>query len=173
MKVSKIEQELLETTAVKLPRGNDRQKQLIKVMLAAANLPDDKWEGLSKEAQDWTNDNAEAYKAKSDVEDYPDLVDEEPELPVGEIDEEDEEQPSELVEEKVDTRVRVSEKRISACSMVKEMVLKRPSISVDEIMDHLKKKDLKVTPVTVASLRSSVRDVLRTINKLKLGNFQF
>jgi hypothetical protein len=166
MKISKIEQELLEATAVKLPKGNDRQKRLVKIMLAAANLPDEKWEGLTKPAQDWTNDNAEAYKAKEDVADFPDFEGGEPEEEAGEEDQE----PAKAKEPPA-RKKEYAPRKVSACHMVKKIVVKNPTISITDLCDQLKGEGLKVSEVTIATLRSDVRDTLRVLNELDLGSF--
>jgi hypothetical protein len=67
---------------------------------------------------------------------------------------------------------RSSAKRVSACHIVKKMVVRRPTISVNEILDKLKENNLKVSPVTVATLRSSIRDTLRVVNEEGVGQFQ-
>jgi hypothetical protein len=155
--VSAIEQELLEATDVKIPKGNDRQKHLVKLMLAAAKLPDDVWAGLTKEAQDWTNENAEAYKAKDDLAEFPDI----------EVDEQaDEEQ-----EEKPARKKEYAPRKVSACHMVKKIVVKNPTISISDLSEQLKGDGLKISDVTIATLRSDVRDTLRILNELELGEF--
>jgi hypothetical protein len=222
---SGIELELQEVSEVKQKKKEDRQDYLIRLMRAVADVPDDIWGSLSKDAQDWNNDAATAFKEDRDIDDFPE-EDEEPEEEEtnvealeeptegvyanggdGTFDESDPEpnegpsdawnkQTAELglesqeeqeqpVVKRGPGRPRKSEsesqtgmvtkirgKNTSACHKIKRMVVKKPYITVDEITSALKVEGLKVTPVTIATLRSSVRDTLRVLNEENLGTFR-
>ena len=79
--MSKIEKELVEATELPTKRGEDRQDFLARLVKAVPELSDDEWEKLSKKAQDWFNDAADAKNAKAKtLPDFPDVeADAEPE----------------------------------------------------------------------------------------------
>jgi ribosome maturation factor RimP len=77
--MSKIQAELLKATDLSTKRGEDRQDFLARVMKEVAGLDDKGWEELSKAAQDWFNDAADAKNAKAKVlPDFPDADADEP-----------------------------------------------------------------------------------------------
>ena len=181
---SPIEQELLEVTALKPKKNEDRQKYLTRLMLAVTKLPDPEWEGLSKDAQEWTNGGAEAHKAGDEVKEFEDFVEE------AEDEEVDEEQAEEVakpepVKAKTNSATKpkkeevkevkkspsVAPRKVSACHMIKKIVVKKPTITVAELSEQLKQDGLKVSDVTIATLRSDLRDTLRVLNELEMGNF--
>jgi hypothetical protein len=185
--VSAIEQELLEATVLKLKRKEERQAYLTRLMLATAKLPDPEWEQLSTEAQEWTNGAAEAHKAGAALEDFPDYEEPEDE----EVDEEAEEEEAEeekapvaakgngmkakpekqVASPKIQPAQQAGVRKVSACHTIKKMVVKKPTITVSEIAEQLKESGLKVSDVTIATLRSDLRDTLRVLNELKIGEF--
>ena len=171
--VSAIENELLKVSTLKPKKNEDRQKYLTRVMLAVAKLPDPDWEALSKEAQDWTNNQAQAHKRKGELEDFPDYEEVAEEEQVDEeVDEEQEEAPK--PKPKAEKPVKEKEyapRKISACHMIKKIVVKDPKISVADLSEQLKNDGLKVSDVTIATLRSDLRDTLRVMNELGLGSF--
>lgn len=221
MTVSGIELELQEVSEVQQKKKEDRQDYLTRLMRAVADVPDDIWGSLSKDAQEWNNDAATAFKEGRDIDDFLE-EDEEPEeeetnVEAPEADEEpiDEEaspleeamkvegasdawnkqteelglEPQEESEQPVVKRgpgrprkvegenqsnlvTKIRGKNTSACHKIKRMVVKKPYITVDEITAKLKVEGLKVTPVTIATLRSSVRDTLRVLNEENLGTFR-
>jgi hypothetical protein len=165
--VSAIENELLEASNQKpIKKNEDRQKYLTRVMLKIANLEDPEWEALSKGAQDWTNNNAQAHKRKGELEDFPDYEE------VESTDEEQEEVVAKPVKEEVPVRKKeYAPRKVSACHMVKKIVVKNPTISISDLSEKLKGDGLKISDVTIATLRSDVRDTLRILNELELGTF--
>lgn len=71
--MSKIQAELLKATDLSTKRGEDRQDFLGRLMKEVAALDDKGWDNLSKAAQDWFNDAADAKNAKAKVlPDFPD-----------------------------------------------------------------------------------------------------
>lgn len=159
MTTSVIEQELVTATNFKLKKDEARQSHLKRLMKAVSKLDDDSWAELSGEAQDWNNDAAESVKTGSSIADFPDLD-------VDVLEEEPEEAPP----PKTERPTRVT-KRTSACHVIKTMVVKKPSISVQDLSEKLKSKNLKVSDVTIATIRSDTRDTLRVLNELDLGTF--
>lgn len=180
--VSQIEQDLLAATKLPEKKNEPQQKYLTRLMLATTKLPDVDWEGLSTEAQEWVNSGAEAHKAKDALEDFPDYeeVEDEPadEEADDEADEEVEEEkaPVEAKPKKEEKPVKESyaspaPRKVSACHMIKKIVVKKPKITVAELSEKLKADGLKVSDVTIATLRSDLRDTLRVLNELKMGEF--
>lgn len=73
--MSKIQKELATATDLSTKRGEDRQEYLARLMKAVSELGDKDWDGLSKEAQDWFNDAADAKNAKAkSLPDFPDAA---------------------------------------------------------------------------------------------------
>jgi len=71
-----IQKELVEVTELSTKRGEDRQAFLNRLVVAVAELADKDWDSLSKDAQDWYNNAADAKNAKKEI---PDLVEAEEE----------------------------------------------------------------------------------------------
>lgn len=178
---SKIEQELLKAGNLKpKKKTEDLQKYLTKMMLTVAKLPDAEWEGLSNEAQEWVNGAAKAHKSNKTAgaaigdEGYVELVDF-PDYEEIEEPEQEEEVPEAKPEPKAKPKAADSApqayKKVSACHTIKKIVAKKPKITVAELSEKLKEDGLKVSDVTIATLRSDVRDTLRVLNELRLGEF--
>lgn len=186
MSNSEIEMELLVASSLKLKKDEDRQDYLTRLMKAVSKLKDPEWELLSKEAKDWNNDAAEAYKGGVALAEFPDLEEESSaDDPIDEeVDEEDEAPPvkqavkkpekeAKPAKEKEASKPQVSAapRKVSACHTIKKMVVKKPSITVAELSEKLKAEGLKVSDVTIATLRSDLRDTLRVLNELNIGEF--
>lgn len=191
--MSKIESELFSAVKIKpLVPGEDRQKYLTRLVKAVCKISNDDWDDLTEESKEWTNEAATSIKAGGKIADFPDLEPEEdpleellavsPEPPEEEIDEdgvviEKSPEPEPVVAapkpaKKAKPVKRASNGRtLSACHHIKKVVVKHPSISVADLSDSLKKAGFKVTDLTIQSMRSNVRDVLRTLNELGMGEF--
>lgn len=165
---SKIEKELLAATGLKTKKTEVRQAYLKRVMLATAKLENDPWENLTTPAQEWTNGGAEAYRAGDEVEDFPDYSEPDNNPP---MDEEAEEEVVEAKPKKKEKEPVQQVRKISACHTIKKIVVNDPSISVADLAAKVKESGLKVSDVTVATLRSDTRDTLRVLNEAKLGTF--
>lgn len=77
--MSKLQTEILAATGLKAIRNEDRQECIARMMKGISALDDAGWEGLSKGAQDWFNDAADAKNAKKKtLPDLPDLDADEP-----------------------------------------------------------------------------------------------
>lgn len=74
--MSKIEKEVSAATGLEAKKGEARAEYLARLMKGIAGLDDKGWDGLSEEAQNWYNDNAEARnKAKKAGKDVPEPTD--------------------------------------------------------------------------------------------------
>lgn len=161
---SAIEVELLK--ASKCPKkkpGEDLQKYLTRLMRAVYKLNEDDWEELTEEAKGWYNDAAENAKGGRKLGNFPDY--DGPEI---------EEEPEEEKEEEVapPPKAQTKPRKTSACHVIKTLVAKKPDISVEAISEKLKASDMKVSNVTIATLRSDTRDTLRVLNELGIGEFK-
>lgn len=163
--MSAIEKELTAAAKIKPKKGEDRQAYFKRLCKAIYNIKDPEWEALSVEAQDWQNDAAERLKAGDPIPEFPDSEVE------GEAPEEarDEEvQPPPKSAAKASKPVR----KASACHTIKTLVVKNPKISVADLEAQLKALDLKVSNVTIATLRSDMRDTLRVMNEVGVAQFE-
>jgi hypothetical protein len=227
VKEKTMEDALLEAAGIK-PQGakEDRQKFLVRIMVATQKLPSDDWEALDEKAQNWCNAAVEADNAEEEVPDFPDVVDgkavdeeeEEPEEDEeeeeAEEDEEDEEEEEEeepekepeAEEEEVKPTKKAAKKKaaakkapakkaaakkeaevekpaakktatkkadapasgkgISMRRALKRMVVKKPSRSVDELIEALEKAGYKSpSRLTVTTIRADTRDTIKVLNE--------
>lgn len=183
---SAIEKELLAATGIKRRVAEPFQKYAGRLIEAIGELPNDDWEGLSKEAQDWNNVGAKAIKADKDVAEFPGA---EPEP------EEDEkssrkastretsgrstrraakdEEPEEERKPAKKAAARTSSKKdddegggsrkVGAQLLIKQMLAKNPKLSPEDLMDRLTKKGYAPTPLAVSSIRSSFRNSMMVL----------
>lgn len=196
MSESKIEQELLSIVSLKAKKNEDRQKYLARLMLAVDKASDEDWNSLSTDAQAWNNDAATAYKEQKDIADFSDIVEEAPKEVIdeetGEVinvedipeateedfaraklvkpEESKEEEPAAEEEAPRKSRTKRSGKP-SACRLIKQMVLTNPKITVGDIAEKLKVHRMKVSDVTIYTLRYDIRDTLRAMNDLGMAEF--
>jgi outer membrane biosynthesis protein TonB len=194
MSESKIENELLEAAGAlfKTKKHETRPEYLHRLCnVIAKKISNEAWEALSQEAQDWNNDTAEALTNGKEAIDFPDLAAADP------VDEEVDEEAEEVVakpkantkQQKEQAAPKEKEKvvakpdkaktsvapqgtrKVSACHTIKKLVVKNPKISVSELSEQLKEDGLKVSDVTIATLRSDLRDTLRVLNELEIAKF--
>lgn len=168
---SKIEQELLNATELKSKKDEQRQAYLSRLCRACAKVDDEVWEALSTAAQNWNNDAAQRVKDGGTIVDFPDFKE-----PVSNVDDESDEEAKVVTKPKLDKKkpepkLIVQERKVSACHTIKKMVVKNPKITVAELSEQLKDSGLKVSDVTIATLRSDLRDTLRVLNELQIGEF--
>jgi len=71
--MSKIQKELCDAAEVDPKKDEDRQTFLLRLAMAVNKVPEKVWDGLSKEAQDWMNDSADAATAKKSLPEFPDM----------------------------------------------------------------------------------------------------
>lgn len=55
------------------------------------------------------------------------------------------------------------EKTVSMRRRLRQMIIRKPSISLEDLMKSLGDEGYKVTPMTVGSMRSSTRDILKLL----------
>ena len=197
MSMSKLEKELVEATNLKEKKNEKRQDYLMRLCRATAKVPDDVWEGLSTAAQDWNNAAAEAITDSKPIVDFePDVAaakpgSEETGDPVDDLEEDEEleeesdedEEEEEPVATKPKAKVEAKKaelhpptkthpgRKVSACHTIKKIVVKQPTISVADLSEKLKASGFKVSDVTIATLRSDLRDTLRVLNEVGKGEF--
>lgn len=230
--MSKIEDVLLEATGQKpQKKGEDRQKYLLRVALAANDkLSEEEWDQLEAEAgvQDWVTAAVKADNEEKTIKDFPDLESEESEDDVeaeepvddsGEDPDTGEDEPEEGEEDEVKTtkksgggkkpaakapakkteakkpdtkktEAKKSEaapakkaaagkstsggvKKISMRRALKQMVVKSPKLSVDDLIERLEKKGYdKPSKVTITTIRADTRDTIKVLNEAGLANVE-
>jgi hypothetical protein len=69
--IKSIEEELVEATGTTKEESESRNKYLSRLLRACSKLPDEIWESLSNEAQQWVNDGIEAMTSKLDIPEFP------------------------------------------------------------------------------------------------------
>ena len=168
MAESKVEVEILETVKLKSKRGEQRQAYLERVMTAVTKLDDKEWEMLSTAAQDWTNAAATSVKEDRDIADFSGFDTEEV---VEESVEEAAAEPAPARKTRGQAKNNGTRK-VSACHKIKTIVVKNPKITVDALSQKLKDIDLKVSDVTIATIRSDTRDTLRVLNDAGMINIE-
>jgi hypothetical protein len=157
---SAIEQELLKFTGVKRKNSETRQDFLNRLMHTVCKYDDTAWNKLSTPAQDWNNDAAQAHKMGDPIEDFSDFV--------------EVETPEEEVKPKQQVRRTPKQMgKLPACRVIRNLIIENPQITVMEITEKLRAKQLKVTDKTIYSLRYDVLDTLRALNELGITNFKF
>jgi len=206
-KVTAIETELLKVTKLKAEKGEDRQDFLERLVEAMQDISDDKWEKVSKPAQDWSNKAAKAVVAKKEIPEFaaPEEDEEdEDEAPAKkkskaaakdeEDEEEDEEDEKPAKGKKKSTKKAKDEdeeedeedeppakKKKGAATAgksagvksqrdegvkakIKRLILAKPQITVDDLVEKLGKGGAKVSKVTVANVRAEFRHTIRVLN---------
>lgn len=69
--IKSIEEELSEATGVTKEESESKNKYLSRLLRSCSKLPDEMWDSLSNEAQQWVNDGIEAMTSKVDIPDFP------------------------------------------------------------------------------------------------------
>lgn len=62
--MSKIKQELIKATGIEAKRGEGEEDHMVRVLVGVAKLSDPEWAKISKPAQSWYNDAADARNEK-------------------------------------------------------------------------------------------------------------
>jgi len=75
--MSAIQKKLAEATEVEPSKRQNEtitnQEYMKRLALGVQSLPDDEWNKLDKECQDWFNKAADAIESKTDIPDFPDM----------------------------------------------------------------------------------------------------
>ena len=213
--MSAMEKALLKATAAKPQKGGeDRQKFLLRLMLAVQKLPDEDWESLAaiEGAQDWFNAATDADNAEKPVPDFPDAeadaeADAEEDEDQGEQEDEDNQEEDEMAKTAkkakppakgasakkepaakpakaaakgadVKKPAKDAEKKkpgaapkkgLSMRRFLKQMVVKKPSRTVEDLMEALEKAGYKSpSRLTITTIRADTRDTIRVLNEAGL-----
>ena len=186
-----IKVELQKVTGCKPKKDELEQTYLFRLHEAVQALEEDDWKALTEPAQAWANTAAKAVTAEKAIPEF--ATDEEGEGK-GEQEGEVEEKESETTERKSEKkRDRKSEKKVekkvekksspeskkdkpeskkdkpdkvvSMRRFVKRMVVKKPSITVEAMLEKLKADGRNPSKLTVASIRASMRDAMKVLKE--------
>jgi hypothetical protein len=166
--MSKIESELLEVVNLPEKKNEKRQDFLARLARAVAKVEDPVWEQLSMDAKDWNNAAATRLKSGGTIVEFSDFD----ENADDHVQEEPASKPKAAKQVKPDPKIVGRPRKTSACHSIKKLVVAKPSITVAELSEKLKSDGLKVSDVTIATLRSDLRDTLRVLNEVGMGEFQ-
>lgn len=185
---SAIEKHILEVTGLKL-QGNDRQKQLEQIAHAINSLDDEGWRKLNSRSQKWFNAASAAIDKEGEIADFPDLAAKKP-AAAPEAAEDEASEPVEQKERKMATKPKkkvaangearakkkvaaktTAHKKAKAASsgegapvLIRRMVIKDPKITAKELNEKLEAKGVKVSKLTVSSIRSSTMAMLKMLD---------
>ena len=179
----KIEKELRTKTKLKPGEDEERSEFLIRVARATSAMNDEEWEGLSLQAQDWSNDTTKSVKDKKGP------------LEFGETLEDDGKKAAKAKDGKKDAKGKGDEDEkpakaakgerkspkegLTAMMFIRHYLVSNPAATVDEIMKAIEKEGYKVpTKVTVGTVRSDFRSITRIYkergffkNNVNVGDF--
>lgn len=160
--LSLVEKELRDITEFKKKAKEPRKRYLSRLLKAVNDLPDDKWDDVSPEAQKWSNAGMKAVKAGKDIEDFPSdqqaAQPPETEKPETKV-KSDEKQTKKEVKSKTDT------KPVGIKVRIKEILLDDPKVSSTKIYDMLNEEGLQASRFTVTGIRSEFRHTIRVLVK--------
>jgi hypothetical protein len=190
--VSKIQTTLREATGLKPKSGEDTQEFWKRLIAAVQELPEDAWEKLDTKAQKWVNDGAKAINAKEDIADFPDAEaanEEDDEVatktktakkggektgkaPTKKVAADDKpEKKATKKEAKPEKEVKkpAATKRGSGLeSTIKNMIVKKPTITSDELVEKLEAKQVKASRFTVVAIRAGFRHSIKVLQEAGL-----
>ena len=196
--MSGIEQTLCDTLKVKSKAKEDRQDFLTRLLEAAQAADDEVWESLPEPVQQWVNDGAKAHNDGQDIPDFTDGGDEgapdetnseeedetvadtksKTKAPAKGAKAEKAKEPTDkkaaaekkaIAEKKAPAKPAAAPKTTSMRRLIKQLVVKKPSITVEALIEKLKSEGHKSpSEFTVASIRSDTRDTMRVLNDAKL-----
>jgi cation transport regulator ChaB len=186
-----VESELKEATKISKRSSETDQKFRGRLASAVLELPEDVWEELSQEAQDWTNAAVEALNEEEEIASFDgegedaadDKGDEEvatkpakksaaktaekskpkPKAAKAKAKPEKKEAPAKTAK-KAATKTNGSRPQ-GAQDMIKVLMLKDPTLSTEDILATLAKKGHKPTQQAVTSIRSGMRNTLKIIQR--------
>ena len=157
--MSKIEHELNKTLGTAPQKDKTDQTYLSGLISGILAVSDDTWEKLSEPAQLWVNAGAKALKAKKSIPVFSDAEAKESKEAATKA--KDETAPAKAA--KVVQKSNVGAKPVSMSRQIRQMIIKKPTITNAEIMEKLVAAGLKPSTLTVATFRSDTRDTLRTL----------
>ena len=183
MTTSKIETEILKLTGVKVKdMKGSRQKYLRKVFGAINKLADEEWEELSEAAQLWANTASEAKADSGDLPDFPDLEngdgdDKKPKATArgGKKDKKGKKASGKKTgvtragtkkgtgTKKGNGTAAAGGKRSGVKIRIKQFVLKKPKITVEDLVTKLAKEGYPTSESTIRAMRSEFRHSLKVL----------
>jgi hypothetical protein len=185
---SKIETTLREATGIKPKSSEDTQEYYKRLIAAVQELPEDAWEKLDTKAQKWVNDGAKAANAKEEIDAFPDAeADEEDEVATksktakkGGDKETADKKPATKKAADEKPAVKKSEKQPKAEkaakkpkgsgleSTIKNLIIKKPAITSDELVEKLEAKSVKASRFTVVAIRAGFRHSIKVLQEAGL-----
>lgn len=170
-----LEQELCKAGKVIRRDNEDRQKFLKRLTKVISSVEPDVWEGLSEPAQIWYNESAaiikDGGKVLPEFPDFPGTGDTEE----AEVEEPEVKKPAAkkaVNSEKKPAVATKPEKKPTMSRTLRQIVVKDPSISVNDLIEKLKAKGFSATDVTVATFRSDIRETLKVLVDEGMLNIQ-
>ncbi len=154
--LSSVEKELQDLTGIKRRAKEGKQRYLPRLLDAVNDLPDDRWDDVSPEGQDWANNGMKSLKKKETIPDFPDsqpATTEKPETKTKKVGD----QAKKETKAKTDTPSKGIKVRI------KEILLDNPKARATEIYDMLYKEGIRPSHSTVIGIRSEFRHTLRVL----------
>jgi hypothetical protein len=190
---SKIETTLREATGIKPKSSEDTQEYYKRLIAAVQELPEDAWEKLDTKAQKWVNDGAKAANAKEEIEAFPDAAADEEDDEVATksktakksgdkatadkadkkpatkkaADDKTEKKPAAKKEAKAEKTVKKA-KGSGLESTIKNLIIKKPSITSDELVEKLEAKSVKASRFTVVAIRAGFRHSIKVLQEAGL-----
>ena len=154
--MSSVEKELQDLTGVKRRAKEGKQRYLPRLLNAVNDLPDDRWDDVSPEGQEWSNLGMKSLKKKEPISDFPDSQASTPEKSKTETG------PVEKKTKK-ETKAETEPPRVGIKTRIKEMLLDNPKVRSTEIYDKLSSEGIKPSHHTVTGIRSEFRHTLRVL----------
>src|SRR5262245_8643174 len=175
--LSSIETQIRDITGLKPKAKELRNAFLTRLTVGMQKLPDDKWDDLPKNVQDWAN---AAQTAHNDKKDMPDFDGEVAEAAEAEADDEEEKKPVKKGKAVPPKKAAKSNGKRKAAdddedngngdrpvtgmkADIKRMIIKNPKWKTEDIMAALTKKGTTPSRFTVASIGSEFRHTLRVL----------
>lgn len=185
---TKFEEILLEATGIKPKAKEDRQEYLKRLIAAVQELPEDAWEALDTKTQKWVNEGANAANAKEEISDFPD-AEAETETEDEEVttkksakkkgsDKKEAPAKKEATKKEAPAKKEVTAKKEAAPakektakktrgsgleSTIKNLIIKKPSITADELVAKLEAKEVKASRFTVVAIRTGFRHSIKVL----------
>lgn len=156
-----LEKELSKATRIRARANQPRQEFLSQLVEAVAGLDNDGWGSLSEPAQQWYNDNATLRKndEKAAVLDFPE---EAPAAP-------QEAAPAPVKEPRAPAPAAGSNgsegKRVGAQVVIKQILMRDPKSTIEQIEEQLTAQGYKTSRVTVSTIRTDFRASLKMLKE--------
>jgi hypothetical protein len=180
---------LREATGIKPKSGEDTQEFYKRLIAAVQELPEDAWEKLDTKSQKWVNEGAKAANAKEGIQDFPDAEAEEEDeevvaksktakkggdktekkAPTKKAAADDKtEKKSAKKEAKPEKKATPTKRGSGLESTIKNMIVKKPTITSDELVEKLEAKSVKASRFTVVAIRAGFRHSIKVLQEAGL-----